>query len=132
MNVKISFLYLLWTTKYEYKSHQKNWLKTSVYLIMMRISEPVSIALKRRESKREAKKSLDQTFPFSAFNSLSVFGIPCKALDWSKIFAASAEDFNWLRRQRWSFSWSASCVSSDSQWIWISFCYKKEKRKLKT
>jgi hypothetical protein len=40
------------------------------------MSEPVSMALKSRERRRDEKKSLDQTLPRSAFSSRSVFGIP--------------------------------------------------------
>ena len=38
---------------------------------------PVSMALKMSERKRVAKNSLDQIFPFSAFSSRAVLGIPC-------------------------------------------------------
>jgi hypothetical protein len=37
------------------------------------------MALKMRERKRVAKKSLDQTLPFSAFSSRTVFGIPWRS-----------------------------------------------------
>ena len=93
---------------------------TKKYLIMMRISDPVSMALNSSDSSNDEKNNLDQTLPRSAFSSRSVFGIPCRALHCSRMMAASADVFSWSRRQRWSLSWSASCVRSVEQWIWIS------------
>ena len=53
-----------------------------------------------KERKRVEKNNFVHTFPRSAFNSLAVFGIPCIALDCSKIIAASAEDFKKAMTER--------------------------------
>lgn len=87
----------------------------------MSMSDPVSMALNTRDRRREEKKSRDQTLHFSALSSRSVLGIPWRALTWSRMMEASADDLSWDRRHRWSFNWSASWVMSDTQWIWISF-----------
>ena len=72
------------------------------------VSEPMSIALKMRDKKRVEKNSRVHTFPRSAFSSLEVFGMPCIALDCSRIIAASAEDFSWSLKHLINFNWSAS------------------------
>ena len=66
-------------------------LGLETHLIIIRISEPVSMALNNSDNNNDEKNNLDQTLPLSAFNSRSVFGMPCRARLCSKMMAASAE-----------------------------------------
>ena len=68
----------------------------------------MSMALKMSDKKRVEKNSRVQTLPRSALSSLGVFGMPCIALDCSRIIAASEEDFSWSLMHLISFNWSAS------------------------
>ena len=78
----------------------------------IKVSDPMSMALKISERKRVEKKSRVQTFPFSALSSRAVLGMPWMARDCSRMMAASAEDLSWSRKHRISFSWSASWLNS--------------------
>lgn len=51
-------------------------LGLETHLIIIRISEPVSMALNNSDNNNDEKNNLDQTLPLSAFNSRSVFGMP--------------------------------------------------------
>ena len=65
----------------------------------MRMSEPVSMALKSNDNSSDEKKSRDQTLPLSAFSSRSVFGMPWRARLCSRMMAASADVFSWKKGQ---------------------------------